>query len=130
MFVVIQAGNLVLGEKLQYVSRHLVYCGVRFYSGILKKSCIHLDINDNMSRAYDVSADVGLSFAIIAELSGRRKRQHVIAHSGMRIIFCMMMMEILMKKKILNLTMMMTMTMTLSTMSTMNLNLIQIITSE
>lgn len=51
-------------------------------------------------QPYIVSADAVMSSAIPAVLNGRTKRQHVPAHSGMRIIFGTKAIEILMTNTI------------------------------
>jgi len=62
------------------------------------------------SDACDVFPDVASSFAIIVELSGRTRKQHVLVHSGMRIISCMLKMRQTLMKMILMRMRMITMT--------------------
>lgn len=50
----------------------------------------HLGIHPNGFISF---ADVGMSFVIIVELSGKIRRQHVLAHYGTRVIFCTMKMK-------------------------------------
>lgn len=71
---------------------------VNYYSLIDLDWVFNLSLRSLLLIAFVVYADVGMNFVITVEPSGKTRKQHVIAHSGLRIIFCTMRMETLMKK--------------------------------